>query len=497
MKKLMYYILSIAIAIAVLVPVGVYAEGDIATPVTWSTTDITGSPRLSNNNLTASFQKYYQCVRTDKSVNSGKYYWEITFHGTDKKNSRGTHFGVAEKDAAIGQLLTTGKYRTFYGYTGNKFPGDISYAKSIENGDVLGILLDMDSKKISFRINNIDYGVAFDNLPDTNVAPIMLHVASFDSSSTANFGATPFTYSIPDGYLPYDISNYLGTPTNLTTTASGTGVDLKWDAVTNATGYNVKRSTTSGGPYETVAGAVYGSTYTDSLLTPGTTYYYVVSAVNSGMESANSNEATVTIPNKPVLNVTAVNDKFKVNDEFTVDVVLSNVTKICAEDIRINYNTELFEYLGSEPTPGLKVYKEAQPITGTLRYIVASLGKDNAVTGEKALIKLKFRAKKAGQDKIDIIRGRIADNGTMEIDVEEVNCGDKLITVEGIKDVNRSGEFTLIDLAVDAWYYGDPVANTDTTKYDTDLSGDGIVDEVDLLTIVDEMLKNSNYTANN
>jgi|GEM_PF-1005158 len=284
-------------------------------------------------------------------------------------------------------------------------------------------------------------------------------------------------------------------PVNLAVISGDSKIYLSWNASQDAETYNIKRSNTAGGPYKTIAESS-ATTYTDSDVTNGTTYYYVVTAVNSAGESAYSNEVAVRIADKPILDITAEKDTVKINEEFTVDIVLSNVTNICAEDIRISYNTELFEYLGAEAIQGLKIYNESQPASGNLRYIIASLGKDNAVTGEKTLIRLKFKAKKAGQDKIDIIRGRIADNGTLEVDVEEANCGEKLITVEGIKDVNRTGEFTLLDLGIDAWYYGEPVANTDTTKYDADLSGDGTIDEVDLHAIVEEMLNNSNYTPN-
>lgn len=490
-------LIVITVVLVILVPVGVCADTDTPNPITWSTTDKYGNIVLSNNNLTVNLKSNGASIRTDKSVNSGKYYWEIIFQGSTNFYSKVMTIGIAEKDISISNVNSFGKHRAYVGHTGNKQPGNIAYADIINPGDILGILLDMDNKKLSFRINDKDFGVAFTDLPSTNVSPHIFYGSENATTQiTANFGAESFTYSIPDGYLPYDTSGYLLPPTNLTATAGNAKVDLTWTAAADATGYNIKRTTTSGGPYETVASAVYGTSYTDSSVEMGATYYYVVSAINESGESSNSNEAAVTIPDKPILSINAEKDTVKINDEFTVDVVLSNVTNICAEDIRISYNTELFEYLGAEPTQGLKIYNESQPAEGILRYIVASLGKDNAVTGEKALIKLKFKAKKAGADKIDIIRGRIADNGTMEVDVEESNCGDKLITVEGIKDVNRSGEFTLIDLAIDAWYYGEPVTNTDTEKYDADLSDDGLIDEVDLLMIVQEMLNNNNYTPN-
>ncbi len=82
-------------------------------------------------------------------------------------------------------------------------------------------------------------------------------------------------------------------PANLSTTAGNTQASLTWSASSGATSYNVKRSTSNGGPY-TQVGAPTSTSYTDSSLTNGTTYYYVVSAVNSIGESANSAQASVT-----------------------------------------------------------------------------------------------------------------------------------------------------------------------------------------------------------
>lgn len=78
-------------------------------------------------------------------------------------------------------------------------------------------------------------------------------------------------------------------------------VTLTWNASTSSgvVSYNVYWSGVHGGPYS-ILGNVPASgplTYQDLDVTSGSTYYYVVTAVNSaGEESAYSNEAMISIP---------------------------------------------------------------------------------------------------------------------------------------------------------------------------------------------------------
>src|SRR5580698_5891733 len=99
------------------------------------------------------------------------------------------------------------------------------------------------------------------------------------------------------------------TPTNLAATGGNAQVALTWSASTGATSYNVKRSTTNGSGYVTVSSPT-STSYTDTGVTNGITYYYVVSAVNGTGESANSSQVSAT-PSAPTANVTITVDPTK------------------------------------------------------------------------------------------------------------------------------------------------------------------------------------------
>ena len=76
-------------------------------------------------------------------------------------------------------------------------------------------------------------------------------------------------------------------------------VALAWNASTSTVvGYNVYRGTQSGGPYAVLNSAPDATTtYSDSSVQAGATYYYVVTAVDAtGTESAYSNQTQAIIP---------------------------------------------------------------------------------------------------------------------------------------------------------------------------------------------------------
>lgn len=79
-------------------------------------------------------------------------------------------------------------------------------------------------------------------------------------------------------------------PTGLAASAGDGQAALSWSASVGATSYYVKRSTTSGSGYGTIVTNT-GVTFTNTGLSNGTIYYFVVSALSGVGESANSAEA--------------------------------------------------------------------------------------------------------------------------------------------------------------------------------------------------------------
>jgi hypothetical protein len=157
-------------------------------------------------------------------------------------------------------------------------------------------------------------------------------------------------------------------PTGLTATAGHSQVVLGWVAAGGATSYNVKRSTTSGGPYTTVASVTAG-THTNTGLTNGTTYYFVVSAVNGGGESGNSTQVSAR-PSAPVVAFTSASST---GDEGSTPATLAvQLSAPSGQTVTVNYAVTG----GSATGGGVDVTLPA----GTLTFVPGDVAKNVSLT---------------------------------------------------------------------------------------------------------------------
>lgn len=220
---------------------------------------------------------------------------------------------------------------------------------SVSAGD-LWITTGSENKVTSLYNNNIGYkantvynfnlnftGEGSFNIVVKEGDKILANITINDSTYTSGkFGFYNFSQSMVN-YSGFTMEEL---PSALKTIGGDSKVNLTWDALTDATSYIVKRSTTPGGPYTPIATDVKDTTYTDTDVTNGTTYYYIVTAIVAGRESGNSNEALAT----PEASQTppATEAKLKVVLEVSETLQLS-------VDDDLNINTQMM-WSSSEPT---------------------------------------------------------------------------------------------------------------------------------------------------
>ncbi len=123
------------------------------------------------------------------------------------------------------------------------------------------------------------------NYSDTGLTPLTTYYfqvrASNHAGDSTNASASATTINGPPP-----------APTGLTATPGDTQVSLFWNPSGSATNYVVLRSTNSGGSFTMIASSP-ATTWVDTNVVNGITYYYVVYAVGNG-QSANSVQASAT-----------------------------------------------------------------------------------------------------------------------------------------------------------------------------------------------------------
>ncbi len=207
-----------------------------------------------------------------------------------------------------------------------------------------------------------------------------------------------------------------------------------------------------------------------------------------------TDDEVIQLSSEVVLDIEPEKSKIYLNESVSTDLIIENINGIAAEDIRIKYDSSKLQFIGIDEVEGIKlVEKDIQ--ADEFRFMLVSRGAENIANIKKVLLKLNFKGISAGDALIDVIKGRISDGIEMEKDLLDTQCGEAKISISELKDVDRNGEFTLLDLAIDGRHYGeDP---TSLPQYDTDQVINGAIDDDDLLKIGEYILTNPNYLPNN
>jgi len=130
------------------------------------------------------------------------------------------------------------------------------------------------------------------NVPGGSVAPATGGSTTFTAGTTAGSGTVTANLGAATGSASVTITTVPPAPTRLVASVVKGRIVLSWSGSGSGVSYRVYRGTSPGGesatPYATGVG---GTSFNDTGVVSRTTYYYKVTAVGSGGESAPSNEA--------------------------------------------------------------------------------------------------------------------------------------------------------------------------------------------------------------
>lgn len=169
------------------------------TPTTWNPLDKGPGCTLSNGDLTAVGNAFDGWTRSVFGATSGKWYWELISTGL-----RFPFVAVAQFTSNIGSGMaeTTGNW-AFYGpapYKGHNRAYLAYGTKWTAASQIVGFALDMEAGTLELFMNGVSMGLMYSGITGTVHAAVTGDTNGTTSNTTANFGATAFSYAQPPGF---------------------------------------------------------------------------------------------------------------------------------------------------------------------------------------------------------------------------------------------------------------------------------------------------------
>ncbi|MBN8711318.1 MAG: hypothetical protein J0I10_18190 [Verrucomicrobia bacterium] len=253
----------------------------------------------------------------------------------------------------------------------------------------------------------------------------------------------------------YDITDTVPAPAAPTGAAAIAGdglVSLSWTPVIDAASYRVKVASSPSGPFSQLAQVDSSSrNYLHLGLASGVTYYYKVSAVNAGGESADSATIQADSVNPPALTSAVSRRVHGTAGSFDLPVSISPDGTVPVEC-----------RLGSALTLVATFDKDIATCDVVVASGAASLGEDSIVSGREVTVSLTD----------------VTDMQALEVDLENVTATDGGVLPVGIMrvkvlvgDVNGSSAVNVLDAAKVKSVAGKPVA-ANNYWYDIDANGE-------------------------
>jgi len=253
-------------------------EDNVAASLYYGVLDSTETPKLSYSSY-QNFQRY-QGMYSNGIVNAG----------------------ISNYYSAFGQPLLGNPYDNGRGPWVYAVSG--AGVQNYDGGTHLKLLIAA-STNGTFEVNDL-HGLSSYYLTNNGAGIYGLPIDNefaFGSGTRQDFTGGYLTWTPPLQIMWHASSAVPAAPPGLTASSRNHQVALAWGSSTQATSYNLKRSISDGGPYTTIATRVTGATvFTDVAVTNDVTYFYVVSAVNSFGESADSVQSSCT-PNDTAQNL--------------------------------------------------------------------------------------------------------------------------------------------------------------------------------------------------
>ena len=183
--------------------------------ITWNPDDKSDRISLSNGDLTVTQtgSDEHSGLRAIDSADSGKWYWEVYINRDySLPPSNIIYVGIGNSSQDLNNYI--GSSANSYCYQGNYgrkyFDGNgVSYGDTYTEGDIIGIALDLDARKIWWSKNGVwqaggnpatGTGEAYSGIAAGPWFP-MISMRRYNDQMTARFSLSDQSYSPPDGFF--------------------------------------------------------------------------------------------------------------------------------------------------------------------------------------------------------------------------------------------------------------------------------------------------------